>query len=188
MSIYTEERQKYEEVWNVPNYGDYSPGEKYADMFGCISECRSGQSVLDVGSGSGKGALKLVREYGLRVCMMDITPEGILPEAQHLPFIEHCIWKKFPNIHADYGYCCDVLEHIPPEYTMLSICNMLECCDYLFLNISTVEDNFGHAIGQPLHLTVQPYLWWLERLEQITEVLEARDLIISGVYYVRGRK
>jgi hypothetical protein len=36
----------------------------------------------------------------------------------------------------------------------------------VFFQISTVDDAMGALIGMPLHLTVQPYEWWLNKFRE----------------------
>ncbi len=76
------------------------------------------------------------------------------------------------------------MEHIPPEYTMLCLDRIIKNCQISWLNIALVEDGMGEAIGETLHLTVRPFDWWLTRLATLGTVIEARDLLDSGLYVV----
>ena len=67
----------------------------------------------------------------------------------------------------DYGYCTDVLEHIPPKDVKKVLRNIATASRKLYLNISTVPDVMGALVGEPLHLTVKDPWWWQERLEEI---------------------
>ncbi len=188
MSLLTTERATYEGIWSsVPAYGDNSPGEQHLPIFLQIVGDPLGQSVLDAGSGSGKGALALFYA-GFNVRMCDVTDAGLVPEAKaSIPFLEACLWHELPFV-SKYVYCCDVLEHIPPQFTMLAIRNMLTACTHgLFLTVSLVPDNFGAWAGKPLHQSVYPFAWWRDNLKEIGEVVEARDLLSNGVFYVRPK-
>jgi hypothetical protein len=85
----------------------------------------------------------------------------------------------------DYVYCTDVLEHIPPQFTMLVIDQLLRVAHKgLFLNVSLVPDSFGMWVGEPLHQTVEGFVWWRDSLRELGTVVEARDLIQSAVFLV----
>jgi hypothetical protein len=88
----------------------------------------------------------------------------------------------------DYAYCCDVMEHIPTEYVMATLQNiMATCTEGAFFYICLVPDGFGALIGKPLHLTVRPFMWWRDKLAELGEVVDARDLIMNGMYYVKRK-
>jgi SAM-dependent methyltransferase len=185
MNVVKRERMLYEEVWGIPGYGDFSPGEQYLPAFLDMVPPLRGGTVLDAGCGSGKGALAL-QQAGFTVTCLDITDEGLLPEAYQFPFIETPLWESLAPPH-DYVYCTDVLEHIPPQFTMLVVQRLREVATLgVFLSISLMPDQFGVFLGQPLHQTVQPYSWWLENLSTLGEVIESRDLGITGLYFLRG--
>lgn len=201
-NVLDQERATYEEAWALEAYGDFSPGEKYMPIFismiggpppgapytlpGAREPFVSGRTVLDAGTGSGKGALALAAQ-GFRVTCCDFTSAGLVDEARTFPFHEVCLWHDLGHLgRYDYAYCCDVMEHIPTEYTMLVVSRILGTCrEGAFFSISLVPDSFGVWVGKPLHQTVQPYTWWRDRLNDIGTVVEARDLGTNGVYLVR---
>jgi 2-polyprenyl-3-methyl-5-hydroxy-6-metoxy-1,4-benzoquinol methylase len=193
-SLLERERDKYDAMWAVPAYANASPGAQVLPVFLDMTQATSG-TVLDAGCGSGKGAVALVKA-GFDVTLCDLTPEGLVPEAQGLPFAASALWADLaPLTYAatfgktfDYVYCCDVLEHIPTPFTMLVIRRLLDVSKHgVFLSISTVPDNFGVWIGEPLHQTVQPFVQWRDQLNTIGRVIEARDLLMSGCYWVAPR-
>jgi hypothetical protein len=47
-----------------------------------------------------------------------------------------------------------------------------------------MPDHFGAQIGHPLHLTVQPFEWWVAKLGEFGTVKNARDLIGEGAFDV----
>jgi 2-polyprenyl-3-methyl-5-hydroxy-6-metoxy-1,4-benzoquinol methylase len=196
LSVQEREREIYREMAAVEAYQDYSPGARYLpaflEMAGGLEE---GASVLDAGCSSGKGALAL-KAAGLSVTMTDLTPDGLVDEARTLPFLEHCLWQPGPSLirpgelrRWDWVFCCDVLEHIPPQFTMLVVRRLLDVCRRgVFLGIALQPDNLGAWVGKPLHQTVQPYGWWLENLKEIGTVPAvdgSRDLCHVGLYLVR---
>lgn len=188
------ERETYQQAWALPQYAEFAPGEKYLPQFLDMSKAQRGQSVLDAGTGSGKGAIALKRE-GLSVVLCDITDAGLVPEARDFRFDEACLWhpvkQQLRYLHGgtvDWVYCCDVMEHIPTAYTMLVAARLLEVCRRgVFFSISLVPDVFGNWIGKPLHQTVQPYVWWRDNLSEVGGLVEGRDLLNTGLFLVRPR-
>lgn len=181
------ERNKYEAMWAMPGYATNSPGEQLVSIFLDMAKPMMRGTVLDAGCGSGKGALAL-KTAGFTVHLCDITASGVLPEAQDLPFTEVCLWdevKREVGGCSDWVYCCDVLEHIPEAFTMLVVSRLLDVARHgLFLNISTVADTHGIWIGETLHHTVKPFIWWRDQLREVGRVLEARDLLVSAAFLV----
>jgi 2-polyprenyl-3-methyl-5-hydroxy-6-metoxy-1,4-benzoquinol methylase len=198
-SLHTTERQTYSDIWSqVPHYADHAPGEHYVPLFvECVEQFGrprlfgNSPSVLDAGTGSGKGALAL-QKAGFRVTLCDVTNAGLVPDAKRLPYKDACLWQSLESIAPrgafDYVYCTDVLEHVPTELTMLVIHQLLRVARRaLFLSVSLVEDNFGNHVGRPLHLTVKPYRWWRDAIREVGTVLDARDLQTDATFYVRAR-
>lgn len=196
-TILTRERDLYDTVWSsLDAYGAFAPGEHYLPIFlDMVGETRG--TVLDAGCGSGKGALAL-RAAGFDVRLTDLTGEGLVEDARLLPFREACLWKDLTHLYErswrrqaipfDYVYCCDVLEHIPVQFTLLVIDQLLRVTRQgLFLSIALVPDAFGVWAGRPLHQTVESFVWWRDNLAEVGEVAEARDLHEAAVFFVRPR-
>lgn len=188
-------RDRHAEAWRLPAYGRYSPGAEYADLFASLAA--PGASVLDAGCGAGAGMAALDAR-GFRVFGCDVTLEA-LPESRWAQAATANLWRArdlsavaylarvsvaIPGERFDWGYCCDVLEHLPPAFTMLVVQNLLQTCDRLFLAVCLVEDGFGVWVGQPLHLTVQPFMAWRDQLREIGRVVEARDLGANAIFVV----
>lgn len=182
------EREKYERVWAIPEYSKFSPGERsvgiFADMVSPIAGPEDGLpvgTVIDFGCGAGAAADGL-RALGLRVIGVDHVDIG----AGKYPgnFFQANLWAMPPTPPAHYGYCVDVMEHIPIEFTGLVLSEIIKRTDESFFRISTRPDHFGSEIGESLHLTVKPFMWWLNRLQEFGEVRDARDFMHCGVYHV----
>lgn len=190
-AIAAQERAKYEACWANPEYHNHSPGAHWAELFmemaGTHRLRKRGAfqfgDVIDLGCGAGEGGKRLLELGARRVAFLDqVRVEGV-PE----PFCLQPLWLPIHGEHDrcyDYGYCCDVMEHLPKEFTMLAASNMLDACDRVFFSISFVPDHFGKTIGEPLHLTVENFTWWRDRLRELGTVIEARDMLGEGVFLV----
>ena len=189
--VTTSEQARYADLWSAlpDQYGQVSPGLEMLPLF--LAHATPPQTILDAGCGSGRAAVAL-QAAGFEVLLTDLTSEGLVPEARGLPFHPACLWQPLrPAIRrglVDWVYCCDVLEHVPPQFTMLAIDQMLRVARLgVFLSIALVPDQFGVWVGEALHQTVQPFTWWRDSLRELGEVVDARDLLIHGVYVVRPR-
>jgi len=191
MDLLERERETYRQMWAVDEYAQHSPGEHYLpiflDMIG-VTRCEDDASVLDAGCGSGQGGVALSR-LGFNVLLCDVTPDGLVSDAMALPYVDACLWHDLRVWGPfDYVYCCDVLEHIPTAFTMLVVRRLLDVAAHgVFLSISFQPDVMGHWVGTPLHQTVMPFTWWRDALSAVGEVIEARDLLNAGVFFVRRR-
>lgn len=167
------EAEKYGRMWTHPEYRVVSPGEQVAQLFLQQARPKPGSDVIDFGCGTGRGALALALFGGLRVTMIDFVKNCLDPEMeqaldtqQHaLRFIKHDLEQKLPFV-AEYGFCTDVMEHIPTEKVNTVLNNVLMASRHTFFQIATTDDSCGQLIGETLHLTVQPYEWWIERFRE----------------------
>lgn len=196
--VLNDEIALYDTAWSMGGYGDFSPGEKYAHVFASLVP--PGGTVLDAGTGSGKGAIAL-DALGFKVAMCDVTPEGLdSPDlVKRFPYTNASLWHDkslktvaymakcfdpaFNGQDFDWAFCCDVMEHIPTQFTMLIIQNLLHIVQRgVFLSIALVPDSFGVWVGKPLHQTVQPFTWWRDNLAELATVSDARDCLNTGIF------
>jgi SAM-dependent methyltransferase len=190
MNIVESEREKYAELWrDVPDYKNYSPGIENVARFMEIIEPSARESLIDIGCGTGLAGLEF-QKAELLVNWLDVTCAGLDSAVPRKRFIQAPLWSNWHMPYGfDYGFCCDVMEHIPPEYTMLSLDRILSSCRLTWFQIALRPDQFGEAIGKPLHLTVQPFKWWLDHFNSLKcEVIDARDLCGEALYIVRSKQ
>lgn len=197
MSIRDSEQEKYQDIWAFPQYRAHSPGAVAVPRFLRVlaengEQYRDGERVIDFGCGEGQGSIAL-HAAGFSVCGWDFVDVRSKEAAAAMSgFVRQPLWV--PSRMGDgmgqgawAGFCVDVLEHIPTEFTMLSIDTMLRSVGVLYLEISNSPDSMGALIGQPLHLTVQPFTWWRDRIKEIATVLDARDLMGHSAFLVESR-
>ena len=164
---------KYGKLWERSEYRAYSPGEQYAQVFLGIARPKRGAHVLDFGCGTGRGALLLAVLGGLKVTMVDFVNNCLDQEVRQmlttqtdaLQFVKADLERPLP-VAAEYGFCCDVMEHIPGARVDQVLDNILHAAQHVFFSIATKEDACGKLIDAPLHLTVQSYGWWLQKFAQ----------------------
>ena len=180
----------------MEEYRSVSPGEALVGPFLELTHAKPGESLVDVGCGPGRAGAKFASLL-IDTVLVDGTPDAVDPDVRELVaspdarliFVESCVWADWPRETGtvDYAYCCDVLEHLPTEFTMLTVHRCLEAAPLAFFHVSTEPDQFGASIDETLHLTVQPFAWWRDRLAEVGELIEARDLLASGLFLLRRR-
>ena len=93
--------------------------------------------------------------------------------ADKVNFVEGCLWdlpKDF--IKSEWGYCCDVLEHIPTKRVDDVLRTIARHSKAAFLQIAHFPDGEWVEGTGPLHLTVEPPEWWAKRLRTIWRHVE----------------
>jgi len=160
--LYRSERRKYERMHAVPGYS-LGPGETHVKTF--LNFINPGESVIDFGCGTGDAARKLA-DLGHPVALVDIVKDPL--RASHGlvdRFFEaslHDLPAELPR--ADWGFCCDVMEHLPEDWIPAALAGMKAKVNKIFFAISGSPDGWGHHINDTLHLTVKPCEWWPDRI------------------------
>lgn len=172
------EREKYQRLWEHAQYREVAPGEHSATAFLAQARLPKDAEVLDFGCGTGRGALMIALFGAAKVRMLDFTDNCLDHEVKQatetqpdrIQFSVCDLTREIP-FHAPYGYCTDVMEHIPPEDVPKVLRNVLAAAEHVFFQISCVDDVMGRLIGAPLHLTVQPAAWWAKQLTDLGAVI-----------------
>lgn len=179
------ERDKYQRMWNIPAYRTMSPGEESAQTF--LDVVKPTSTVIDFGCGTGRGGLA-ISKAGVDVVMVDFASNCRDSEAMHLPFVEMDLTEPI-GLRASYGYCTDVMEHIPPQDVAAVISNVMASAETVFFQISTVPDQLGAAINQRLHLTVMPMTWWADLFAGMGyRVTWSKELDVAAQFVVTRKK
>lgn len=190
MTLRATERSTYDEMWECDGYGAFSPGAHVLPVFLEMASPHPAHTILDAGCGTGKGALALKAAGFPNLTLCDLTGVGLTSDARSCgPFAQVALWSNLSNLFGceafDYVYCCDVLEHIPPMFTMLVAARLLEVSRRgVFFSIALTPDRFGVLVGKPLHQTVESFVTWRDALAELGTIRECRDLITAGVYLV----
>ena len=194
----TEEKRKYVKCWGVDDYRKYSPGEHLVDLFLETAKPADGATLVDWGCGTGRAAKRL-SEAGMDVTMLDFADNCLDSDVKealsdNLRFIEQDLSEPGLNYPSEYGFCTDMLEHIPEEDIDTVLDNILNNSQHVFFQISTVPDGFGahpqivkDGEREHLHLTVWDYQKWLRKfVEKSVVIHHSNDLQDSVIFYVSG--
>ena len=158
------EAEKYERMWLEPDYRAYSPGEESSLTF--VEMVAPDGPIIDFGCGTGRGGLAIHKITGHEVTLVDFAANCLDPGVGDMPFVIADLTRPI-GLTAPYGYCTDVMEHIPPADVEAVISNIMAASPKVFFQISTVADQMGDIIQRPLHLTVKPGWWWQQTFERL---------------------
>ena len=183
------EQSKYEALWGKhAAYRAVAPGEHLADRFMALAKPSPASTVIDFGCGTGRGALRIRLLSGATVRMADFTPNCLDAEVrqalgEQFTFTQYDLTQPWTGGIADYGYCTDVLEHIPPQDVGRVLQNIGAACKRLFLCVSTTQDHMGALIGETLHLTVEDAYWWHDTLTRLGFRIDASQAADEAAYF-----
>ena len=173
MNVTESEKNKYERIWRKSVYRENRRSALDAQAF--LKACRisAGDSIIDFGCGAGYASSYFTR-HGLRVLAIDIAPNCLSDDLPaRFDFLESCMWALPADLGADWGFCSDVMEHIPPDKVEIVLSAIaLSIKHAVFFSISVRPDGCGKLIGDTLHLTVQPKEWWRDRLRSYWAIVE----------------
>lgn len=158
-----DEKAKYKRMWSFDAYRVMSPAEQIVDFIDQHAPHRN-CIVIDFGCGTGRAMVELTKR-GFHVIGVDFADNCRDEAAKELPFLEWDLSLPCP-LRAPYGYCCDVMEHIPPEQIDAVLRTLRDSAETVLFRIEYEPDRMGKLIGAKLHLTVQPEAWWLAKLKQ----------------------
>lgn len=160
-ALLASEATKYRATWADPQYRVVSPGARHLAFALDWMQPDPYSSFTDWGCGTGRAAAELYsRDFDVR--LVDIAANAYEGE---LPFVEACLWALPDSLGpTDYGFCADVMEHIPTERVddvLAGIASRTRrAC---FFQIALFHDNHFRNNG-PLHLSVFPPEWWLDKI------------------------
>jgi SAM-dependent methyltransferase len=156
------ERVKYEKMWAIQAYRDNEGNRKAAERFLRLVKMPKGSSVLDVGCGPGYASRHFV-ERGMKVVAADIAANAMPEENRSVveEFVVGSAWDLPRRIQVDYGFCTDMMEHIPTRHVMDTLAAIKACVrNEVYFDIGLRKDSMGKLINDTLHLTVRPLDWW----------------------------
>lgn len=151
------EREKYQKLWIYDEYRRWSPGVDAVDHF--LEVVKPDGTIIDFGCGTGLAGKAIHEKTGLGVILVDFTDNSRDVSVGRFVFRQHDLTEPL-EVRAPYGFCTDVMEHIPPKDVNRVIRNIMDAAPRTYFQIATYRDGFGDVIGEDLHLTVEPLAWW----------------------------
>jgi hypothetical protein len=173
MDLTESERAKYRATWDRKEYRAVSPGLRHLGSALAWMQPEPGASITDWGCGTGVAAEEMATQ-GFDMRLIDIADNAYRGD---LPFFEACLWELPQEMPAtDYGFCADVMEHIPTERVDDVLRGIekrtLKKC---YFQIALFHDShFTHA--GPLHLSVFQAEWWQVKIEHHFKRAEYRKV------------
>lgn len=155
------ERAKYEAAWTGDAYREQCDGLPVVGLAFERMGCVPGETLIDWGCGSGQATAAFAR-LGLGATGFDIAPNCLDADVR-VPLVLGSMWAPSDGLEADYAFCTDVLEHLPPDKlgaAMDAIARRTRKA--AFIQVDTVVDQFGDRMLPPqrLHLSVYwPDCW-----------------------------
>ncbi len=177
------EAEKYTRIWERPEYRRLSPGMLECERALAVCEMQRGESLTDFGAGTCR-ATEWFQGQGISALAVDHVDNA---RETSVPFVNACLWDMADRLAVtDWGFCCDVMEHIPPE-KVGSVLDQIRALTMrgTYFRIATRPDQMGRLIGKTLHLTVRGAEWWRRQIEArwlTVDVIEKtdRDLIVMA--------
>lgn len=164
----------YRRVWSNVTYRNFAPGEHNIEPMLNVLMPRRGTSFIDFGCGTGRPANELAKR-GFSVLAIDFA-DNCLDEGIDVPFLVSDLCE-LPKLNAEFGFCTDVMEHIPTERVDEVLAGISRCVrNAAFFSISKVADNFGPVlVTKQLHLTMKDGAWWKYKLSAHFPIVEIVD-------------
>lgn len=158
-----DEKAKYKRMWQFDQYRYMSPAEQMVDFIEAHAPEKGG-IVIDFGCGTGRAMVELTKR-GFHVIGCDFADNCRDDAAKDLPFLEWDLSLPCP-LRAPYGYCCDVMEHIPPHQVDDVLNSIGNSAETVVFRIEYQPDVMGKLIGTALHLSVHDEDWWTAKLKE----------------------
>lgn len=165
------EREKYEFMWGrYPAYRAKTVAEREILIQFFLSHLKPYDTVNDYGCGTGRPAEKIWR--GLHdVTMIDIAENCLDPAIKEMlgdgfKFIQADLREMGPGVPpSDWGFCCDVMEHIPVDDVERVLEGIAQRSPRCFFQIADWRDHTGpKVLGEHLHCTILNNEEWEKRL------------------------
>lgn len=172
--IKQEETAKYAQLWAAGKYGTPETCiENIAPRIVAHIETlyphrgdKPRPTAIDFGAGNGAflHSLMMAGAIGAHADAVDLILPPNVPAG--IRYHKQALWEP---VAGKWGFALstDALEHLPTTLVSDALKAIRCAAPHGFLRIATRPDKKGAKIGQVLHLTVQPYSWWLAQLAAV---------------------
>ena len=195
-TIQNPELKKYITCWENDEYRQVAPGELLVPKFLEWARPNRHMTIIDWGCGTGRAAKRFyAAPYDFDVTAVDFAYNCLDPEVKEFVkdndrfrFVEEDLAVQ-SNLRSEYGFCTDVMEHIPEEQIDAVLTNILYASKHVFFQISTVEDIFSKHIDVDgdLHVSVFDYQWWLKKFTEHSVIIHRSEQLHGAViFYLTG--
>lgn len=181
------ERKKYARVYGAGLYPpDGSVGARAVPIAWGWMRGLGCASVTDWGCGHGR-PMRWLRARGADAYGIDLVPTAATRDDPN--FYPGTIWDPPAGLPpTEFAFSSDVLEHLPTERIEPTLASMAErTLVGGWLQIATIPDAKGAAIGETLHLTVRNGDWWQSRVEAHFEIASREDTDREVRLWIRTR-
>lgn len=158
------QKLNYELHKQSADYGGH--GDKNATAVLNVARNIGAKSILDYGCGKGRLG-EAVRKLAPEIDMREYDPSVPGKTKQPAP--------------ADLVVCCDVMEHVEPEYVESVLAHLHSVTGRILMaTFATTASTQTLADGRNAHLIVQPAEWWLEKIGVHFEPVEPPSYDTTG--------
>jgi hypothetical protein len=151
------EMEKWSGIWRKRGLNKESPVGPLVKQAVATLGAEKSNSIIDFGCGRGL-ALQEFFDQGLLPLGVDIASNALDERvAAHFPLLRACLWNLPDCLTAHYGYCTNVLEHIPEKKVDDSLLDMAISVRHgIFFQFELVgAHTYGKSPG-----------WWEDTLRQ----------------------
>jgi len=169
--IEEKEIKKYSTIWGFDSYRERSPGLRFVEQAMEMLQPAPNSSIIDLGCGTGRVA-NYFKMKGLNTTALDLVDNAC--NEFDGPFIKAPLWRLDDIGSYDFGFCADVMEHLPTELVDDALYQISKHCNRVYFQIANFHDHEGDKIGESLHLTVKPFSWWALLIKSYFKVTNSK--------------
>lgn len=156
------------------------PNTFYPKLWDFFIERYRPKNILDVGCGEGY-SLNFFKERGLETYGIDGLESNVQKciEMGHKgTVVDFTVSSFYSEKPFDFGWCCEVVEHIEEKYVQ-NIIDSFKCCKYIAMTHAVPGQGGYH------HVNCQPSPYWISLMENNGFSFLKDDTIVSKLYDCR---
>lgn len=170
-----EEQRKYRKVYGAGVYPNKdSVGARVVPIAWGWMHGLACRTVTDWGCGHGRATRWLRSQGADQTWGIDLVRTYEMKSDEH--FVLGTLWdppERLPR--TDFAFSADVLEHLPEDKVPDALSRMRDLTRIGgWLQIATIPDSRGEEVGETLHLTVRPPIWWRSQVSEFFKVMNTQ--------------